>query len=179
MTLKNGSSSKRKPDLLKPDAPGVKDIFDKQRERWTRDDYEAAMGQLSDSLMEFNVSVQRRTLVSPAFLALSCRASKLFIACLNSAWRARAGGDVRNVNKHTDKLTYSFEPFMLPYNLAAAFNIGSKKQIAQAFAELKSFGFIVQEGVSHYNRPNVYRISDEHLRLTKEDILNIKQELRN
>lgn len=182
MTLEKGSSSRKEPktahDILKPDIPKTQDIFNKQRERWTKADYEAAMSQLSDSLMEFNISIPRRTIVSPAFLALSGRAVKLLIACLNVAWRSRTGGDVRNINKHTERLRYVYEPFMLPYNLAAAFGIGTKKQISQSFTELKSFGFIAQVGVSHYNRPNVYRISDEYLKHSKQDVLTIKKELK-
>ena len=186
MTLKKGSSSGEKSDLFAPEAPATRDIFDKQRSRWTKGDYIKALQSLSDRRLKFNVWFQREMLVSPAFLMLSPRAAKLLMCCWNVTWLDPAGLDKRNTNKHTiddrstpqNEMTYETAPFMLPYSLAEAFGVGTRKQITKAFQELKALGFIKQIGISRRNYPNVYKRSEGWRRLSFEDVQRIQAELK-
>lgn len=186
MTLKNGSSSGRKADLFAPDVPQTRDIFDKQRTRWTKNDYIKALQSLDFPRLKFNVWFRREMLVSPAFLMLSPRAAKLLMCCWNVTWLDPAGLDKRNTNKHTiddkntpqNEMSYEAAPFMLPYNLAEAFSVGTPKQITKAFQELKALGFIQQLGVSRRNYPNVYERSEGWRDLSFEDVQRIQTELK-
>lgn len=156
-------------------------IFDKDRHRWTVDDYREALGSLHDKLLNFSfLMITRRMVVSPAYLSLSPRASKLLVACINATWIDEAYNDRRNLRKHTDKPSkIKTQPFMMPYNLALAFNVGTcRNQIKVAFDELKALGFIAQVGTSWYNRPNVYQHIEDYLSLSWSDLNDIKAKLK-
>lgn len=169
-----------KPDLFDT-SPKVTDIYSKDQQRWTPDDYVQAMEGLSDAKMAFQVCFQRRMLMSPAFRALSPRASKLLILCWNNTWMEPVG-ERRSIGKHSTskqgKQIYEAEPFMCPYNLAVAFGVGSRKQISEAFQELKALGFLDQVGVSKKNSPNIYKRSVRWESLTAEDIKQIQVDLK-
>lgn len=178
----------KKPDLFdNPDR--VKSIFDKDQNRWTVDDYRSVMGDARvQGMRNFTLDILIRYLVeSPAFLSLSPRATKLFIACCNATWvngddsKRRPGGrDNGNRFDATkeDRPDLDTAPFYCTYNYAKAFGVGTSKQIAAAFRELKAFGFIKQKGVSRRNYPNVYEHSSEYKALTWDDINRIKSELK-
>lgn len=158
-----------------------KTIFDKDRRRWNVDDYRIALSQLPDKLLNFSfLMITRRMVVSPAFLSLSPRSAKLLIACINATWIEDSYKDTRNLNKHNPGKHDAIKtlPFNCPYSLAQVFNVGSRKQVKEAFDELKSYQFIVQVGKSWYNRPNVYRHVEGYLNLTWEDCDQIKQDLK-
>ena len=168
-------------DLFAVDTTEPRSIFDKDRHRWTSDDYREALSRLPDKLLNFSfLMLNRRMVVSPAYLSLSPRASKLLIACINATWISESYKDRRNVNKHNpDKPNkIKTEPFLLPYSLAEVFNIGDRHQIKGAFNELKLYGFIVQVGKSWRNRPNIYRHVEDYLNISWADIPNIKTELK-
>lgn len=191
MTLKNQASSRKKPkegfDLYNQDAPVTRDIFSKCRARWTKNDYIKALRGLSDRRLNFNVWFKREMLVSPAFLMLSPRGSKLLMCCWNVTWLDPVGLDKRNTGKHNiddrntpqPEMTYETAPFMLPFSLAEAFGVGTRKQITQAFRELKALGFVEQIGISRRNYPNIYRRSDGWKELSFEDVQRIQKELKN
>lgn len=171
---------KRKTDLFDTSLKVV-DIYSKDQQRWTADDYVQAMESLSDTKMDFNVSFERRLLMSVAFRNLSPRSSKLLMLCQNNAWM-KPVGDRRKINKHStsekDKQIYEAQPFYCPYNLCVAFGIGSKKQISEAFKELKAFGFIDLIGVARRNYRSVYELSDKWESKTAEDIKQIRADLK-
>lgn len=169
-------AKKPKKDLFDT-SPKVTDIYSKEQQRWTPDDYIQAMEGLSDAKMAFLVCFQRRMLMSPAFRSLSPRASKLLVLCWNNTWM-EPSGDRRSIGKHGRGKVYEAEPFHCPYNLAIAFGVGSRKQISEAFRELKSFGFLDQVGVSKRNSPNVYKRSTRWESLTADDINKIRQDLK-
>ena len=172
--------------IKKPDPFGMTkkrplDLFDKQRERWTKEDYRIALGQLTDKKLNFSIlMLTRRTMVSPAFLELSPRATKLLLCAMNNTWVAESYKDRRNTNKHTEGIAsvIETEEFVCPYSLAEAFGVGSRKQIKEAFAELKALGFIEQIGVRKPNAMNVYIHSQDHLKLNYEQVAEIKQGLK-
>lgn len=171
---------KRKTDLFDT-SPKVIDIYSKDQQRWTADDYVQAMSSLSDAKMDFNVSFERRMLMSVAFRMLSPRATKLLMLCWNNTWMEPVG-DRRSIGKHgiskQGKQVYEAEPFMCPYNLCVAFGVGSRKQISEAFRELKALGFLDQVGVSKKNYPNIYKRSVRWESLTAEDIKQIRADLK-
>jgi hypothetical protein len=168
-------------DLFATATEEPRSIFDKDRHRWTADNYRQALSQLPDKLLNFSfLMITRRMIVSPAYLSLSPRAAKLLIACVNATWISETYRDRRNVCKHVpnkpDRI--KTEPFMLPYSLCEVFSVGSRNQIKKAFDELKAFGFIAQVGRSWYNKPNIYRHIEDYLNLTWADIPNIKAQLK-
>lgn len=162
----------------------VKSPFDKERSRWTVDDYRSAMGDRSFPARNFTLDILIRFLVeSPAFLSLSPRATKLFIACVNATWinsdvtTKRPGKRKANSEydrEKEDRPDLDAEPFYCPYAYAKVFGVGSDKQIAQAFRELKAFKFIEQVGVSRRNMPNIYRHISGYKALTWADCQALK-----
>lgn len=187
MTIEKGSSSGEKADLFAPDIPDdISDIFKKDRNKWSKDDYIKAFRGLSDGQLRFKVQFQREMLVSPAFLGLSPRGTKLLVCCWNVTDLVPEGKKNRPIGKHeinskgimAHEIEWNPKPFFCPYNLAEAFGVGTPKQITKAFQELKALGFIEQIGISRRNYPNVYKRSEGWRRLSFEDVQRIQTELK-
>lgn len=156
-------------------------IFDRDKQRWNADDYRMAMQDLPDKLLNFSfLMITRRMVISPAYLSLSPRASKLLMCCINNTWVSESYRDRRNTNKHIPDTPKQIqvEQFTCPYSLAMAFGVGTcRNQIKAAFDELKLYGFIRQVGKSWYNRPNVYEHVETYLSLSLTDCKRIQDKL--
>lgn len=160
----------------------VRSIFDKDRNHWSADDYKAALGSLNDGLMKFRfLMLDRKTVLSPAYMALSPRAAKLYQVAVNATCFPDSVNQ-RTIQKHEDTsgwvdLRPLSLPFNLPYNLGKAFNVGNDRQIRDAFQELISLEFIKQIGVSRRNYPNVYKHVSEFLGLSWEEVRSRQNQL--
>lgn len=161
----------------------VRSIFDKSRNHWSVEDYRRALSELSDEKMKFRFYVlDRMTVASPAFMSLSPRAGKLYIAAINAAWISERVNK-RTIEKHEDTVGWydlrpMSHPFHLPFNLCKAFNVGNSRQIRQAFDELMMFGFLEQIGVSRRNYPNTYRHVSRFVSLSWADCMVITDRIQ-
>lgn len=177
-------------DLFAPEElpSDIFDIAKKPKQRRTVDDYLKGWASVPDEVKNFVFSfIDRWMLLSPAFLALSPVATKLYLCCINNTKFPKKHKRVRRPTKRrigasrqtTMNEGMLTDPFMCPYRMAEAFGVSkNRQQIADAFNELKALKFITQIGISRSDRASVYRHSYGYIDLTEDEVKQIKDDLR-
>lgn len=172
------ASKRRVNDIFAPDDQvETKTIFDqaKLQSRWTAHDYMEFLKKLekdgSDDLINWQMRIiTRRMLISPAFVSLSPRATKLLMLTYNVAFLRNTPRSISRSGRKPDGDLIG-KPFLCPFNLCKLYRIGTNgKQIKDAFRELIDRGFIDQIGNSHINKPNVYAHSYRWRGISWDDI---------
>lgn len=132
----------------------------------------------SDQAKGFILRLDRLTITSPAYMALSLNARGLYTICLNSTnWEGRKY-DKRNGGRAVKEPGKALS-FYLPYNLVLAHGgFKSPKQIAAAFRELQAFGFLRQIGESGLGEANIYKICTEYLSVCEGDVARILENIK-
>lgn len=118
----------------------------------------------------------RLSMITDAYMALSFPASKLLMVCINQTYYPKQPKKREQKRKKQHELKPN--PFRLTYNAARVFGFTNKRTTKKAFDELKALGFLEQVGDSNYGEANIYKLSYRHLKLTSEQVIEIKKQLK-
>jgi hypothetical protein len=127
--------------------------------------------------LEFGLTLKRKVFISPAYRGLSANGRMLYQMCWNETyWNDRQYAKRESARK----IKVEGKPcsFYLPYNRCIALGFSSDRAISKAFKELIALQFIERVGQSVRGEANIYKHVDGHRELNKEQVAQIKEELR-
>lgn len=165
-----------KKELLGDDYPEQARPY--SNKHWSVDDFKTDLAtRYGEGALTFVLRLDRKTMLTPAYIGLSVDGRALYTMCLNQTeWEGRKY-DKRNGGRGV-KEAGKPKSFLLPYNLVMAYGgFASKSKISKAFKELIALKFIRQVNQTTLGEANIYKLTPDFEDLSEAEVAAIKEQL--
>jgi hypothetical protein len=149
----------------------------KTKKRLSPKDYEDSLNSFTDGELGWKFFFTRQTMICPAFRALSGNAVKILMAMWSQTKFESSGKDKR-ISGRLRVAELKPKNFFCPFNFLRCFGLSNSQTIKRGIRELELLGFVIVVKKGNYNSPSEFKHSTRYLKLTSEQVRNIKNKLK-